>query len=112
MIYLVIFILFTIITQVLLKQSSIQNSDLKVGSYLTTMFRNHKVLFAYALSGINVFVWILALTKTTLLIAFFVTSSIYVIMVFVDHYFFNQKLNSVKFLGAFFISIGVILSML
>jgi drug/metabolite transporter (DMT)-like permease len=112
MIYLILFILLTILSQVLLKQASLNNVDLKTGSYLVRMLKTPKVLFAYALSGINIFIWIIALSKIPLITAFFIASSIYVIMVLVDHFLFKERINFIKVLGAFFISIGVMLSLI
>tara|TARA_B110000037_G_C17113326_1_gene502728 strand:- start:1036 stop:1380 length:345 start_codon:yes stop_codon:yes gene_type:complete len=112
MIYLIFFLSLTIFSQVLLKQASLRNVELKSGSYLLQMFKTPKVIIAYGLSGINIIIWIIALSKISLLTAFFMASFSYVIMVFVDHYLFNEQINYVKIIGTFFISIGVVLNIL
>lgn len=112
MIYVFTFIVLTIISQVLLKQASIKNSKLKTGYYLLYMFKTPKVFFAYFLSFLNIFIWIIALNKTSLIIAFFSTSSIYVIMIFVGHFILNESINVVKIVGALIITIGVILNLI
>jgi len=112
MTHLILFIILTIASQILLKQTSLKNMELKTWPYLFSMVKNPRVLLAYGISGLNLFVWIIALSKISLLSAFFITSSIYVIMVFIDHLIFKEKLNVTKLLGALFISAGVILSII
>jgi len=109
MFYLILFILFTVISQVLLKKASLKNVELASGSYLVKMFKTPTVIFAYGLSLLNVFVWILALSQVSLLVAFFFTSSIYVIMVLVDHFLFEEKLNIFKLCGVGLITMGIVL---
>lgn len=112
MIYLFFYIAITVLSQVLLKQASLKNLELKTSSYLLQMFKTPKVLVAYGLSGINIIIWIITLSKTSLLIAFFISSFSYVVMVFLDHYIFNEKINYVKILATLFITLGVILNIL
>ena len=112
MIYLILFIIITIISQVLLKQESFKNSKLKTSKYLFMMMTTPKVLFAYFLSGLNIFLWIIALSKTSLIIAFFSTSFTYVIMVFVGYFILNENINFIKITGAILITVGVILNLI
>ena len=109
MIYLLLFIILTTISQVLLKKESLRNINLKPTSYLISMFRSRSVILAYLLSTLNIFIWFLALTQISLLVAIFFSSIIYVIMVFVDHFYFNEKINIFKLLGVSLISFSIIL---
>ena len=108
MIFLILFVVLTVISQILLKKASVKNEDRKSLSYLTRMLRTPSVLFAYSLSLVNIFVWILAISEVSLLLAFFFTSSIYVIMVMVDHFLFKQPVGLIKIIGIGFITAGVL----
>ena len=111
MVYLVLFVVLTSISQILLKKESLKISYLRSGSYFKRMILNPVVLSAYFLSLCNVFIWIMALTNNSLLNAFLFTSSIYILMVLIDAIFFKEKLNVFKLIGAGLISMGIILSL-
>jgi len=110
MLYLFTFIILTLISQVLLKKEALKKKDVAPNSYLLKMIQSPLVIFAYCLSFINVFIWLLALSELSLLVAFLSTSCIYVIIIFVDFFIFNQRITVLKLIGALFISTGIILS--
>lgn len=111
MIYLIIYIVSTLLAQVLLKREALKEKD-NTKSYLLKMVKSPMVILAYSINLVNIFVWILALTEVSLLVAFFSTSCIYVIIIFVDKLMFNESLNLFKILGAISISIGIILNII
>lgn len=74
------------------------------------MLLNKKVLLAYSLGLLNIFIWILALTKVSLFKAVMVTSLSFVLMLFIDKWIFNEKISMQKLIGISFITIGVVLS--
>ena len=75
------------------------------------MVSNPKVVLAYSLSLINIFIWILALTSVSLYSAFMFSALSYVIMVMVDRFFFGERINLMKLIGIAAITSGVILSL-
>ena len=99
MVYLIAFIFFVVISQVLLKQASIMNKRYGTGAYLLRMIKTSKVITAYGFSALSIITWIIALSKNSLMEAVFFTGSIYVIMVVVDHFFFNERMNLMKIVG-------------
>lgn len=109
MIYLLLFIILTTVSQILLKKESLKKINLKTTSYLISMSTSRFVILAYLISSFNILIWFLALTQVSLLVAFFFSSLIYVIMVFVDHIYFNEKINIFKLLGVGLITCGIIL---
>jgi multidrug transporter EmrE-like cation transporter len=108
MIYLALFIIVTMFSQVLLKKASEKNAVSK--SYLINMIKSPSVIIAYGCNFVNVFVWIMALSEVSLLFAFLSTSSIFILMIIVDAIFFKEPVNFFKYLGAGFICLGVIVN--
>lgn len=101
----------TLVAQVLLKMEALKQKS-ATSSYLLKMVKSPLVIFAYGLNLINIFVWLLALTEVSLLVAFFSTSCIYVIIIFVDRLIFKENINMFKLLGAISISAGIILNII
>jgi len=112
MIFLIIFIGLTIISQVILKAESIKKSNASTKNYLKFMLLNPKILLAYSISLINIFIWIFALTKLSLLTAFMFTSVTYILMLLVDFIFFKEQINYIRLIGGFSITIGLIASII
>jgi len=110
MLYLIIYILITLIAQVLIKKEALKKKDTAPNSYLLKMVQSPIVVFAYCLNLTNIFIWLLVLSELPLLIAFISTSCIYVIIIFIDYFIFNQKITALRLIGALFISAGIILS--
>ena len=110
MIYLIIYILLTLLSQVILKFESKKNYKQQTGSYLKKMLLNYRVIIAYGISFLNVLVWILALRKNTLFTSVLFTSLIYVLILFADKLFFRDPIDLKKIIGASFIVLGVLLS--
>ena len=79
--------------------------------FILKMVSNPKVVLAYSLSLINIFIWILALTSVSLYSAFMFSALSYVIMVMVDRFFFGERINLMKLIGIAAITSGVILSL-
>ena len=107
--FLVLYILLTFCSQILIKKASVKLEDSE-GSYLIKMYKNPSVLIAYGISFFNLFVWILALRENSLSLAVLSTSSTYIIAIFIDKYFFNEKLSINKITGAFLITLGIIIN--
>jgi drug/metabolite transporter (DMT)-like permease len=107
MIYLILFILIQLLTQLILKKQSIKYSKLNSKSYILKMYCNPFVIIAYVLSFFNLIIWIIAISKTSLFTATLIGASSYIIIVFIDSYFFNEKINYLKLLGVSFILIGI-----
>ena len=110
--YLIIFVILTIVSQILLKKVSLRNAEQKTKTYFLQMIKDPMVILAYGLSFVNVIIWIMALSTVPLLTAFLFTSVVYVLMVFIDHWFFNERINMMKLMGAGLISGGIILSLI
>jgi len=108
MIFLVIYVFITIVSQTILKVESTKKSVSNENNYLLKMMLNAKVIFAYFLSLCNLFIWVFALTKITLLEAVFFTSFSYVLFVLVDKYYFKESINNYKIVGVLFVTIGVL----
>lgn len=107
--YLLVFVILKIISQVLLKKASLQKKTLLAKSYIVNMFTTQKVLIAYSISFVNIFIWILALSKSSLISAVMFSSFSYVLMLFVDYLFFGQKIHLHSLIGATLIVFSVIL---
>lgn len=112
MIFLIIFIVLTITSQVILKKESIKKHEASTKNYLKFMLLNLKILLAYIISMLNIFIWIFALTKLSLLTAFMFTSITYVLMLLVDFIFFKEQINYIRLIGGFLITIGLIISII
>lgn len=77
-------------------------------SFISFIIKSPLLIFSYFLSLINIFFLILALSKIPLYTAYIYMGSIYILSVMADHYFFNNKMNYIKFLGAFLIFFGIL----
>ena len=112
MIFLIIFIVLTITSQVILKTESIKRSEASTKNYLKFMLLNPKIMLAYSISMLNILIWIFALTKLSLLTAFMFTSVTYVLMLLVDFIFFKEQINYTRLIGGFSITVGLIISII
>lgn len=110
MIYLVIFISLNTLSQVILKKESNSLESLKNHHFIINMFKNYKVILAYIISFIGIFIWILALSEITLIEAIILSSISYVIMFIVDYIIFKVKVSKNKIIGASLILFGILLS--
>ena len=109
MIFMLIYIFLTLFSQVILKKNAIKNKNIKTGGYIIKMLKSPSVIFAYSISFINLFVLIIVLFLLPLLSAYIYMSSLYILSILIDHFYFKQKLNFIKILGALFIIFGIIL---
>jgi drug/metabolite transporter (DMT)-like permease len=73
------------------------------------MYSNYRVLLAYMVTFINIFIWIFALRVVSLSTATVLASSNYVLIVFVDKIFFNEEIKARNLIGAILISLGVLI---
>ena len=109
MIFLVILIIIKVISQALLKKESLKNYNTKSSHYLLTMLSSYRVILAYILSFLNLFIWVIALSEVTLAYAVIFSSISYILILFIDKFFFKIKINWNKILGSILIIISVIL---
>jgi drug/metabolite transporter (DMT)-like permease len=110
MFYLIVFVFLTLLTQVLLKKESLKITEKSSGKYVFKMLSSPVVILAYSLSLLNMLLFVLVLTQMSLSKTLFATSSLYVLIIIVDYFFFNEKVNLVKLIGGFSISCGVIIN--
>ena len=110
MIYVVIFILLSTLSQVILKKESNSLEILKNHHFIINMLKNYKVILAYIISFIAILIWILALSEITLLEAIILSSISYIIMFIVDYIIFKVKVSKNKIIGASLILFGILLS--
>ena len=109
MIFLVILILIKVISQALLKKESLKNNNAKSSHYLLKMLTSYRVILAYILSFLNLFIWVIALSEVTLVYAVIFSSISYILILFVDKFLFNIQINWNKIIGSILIIISVIL---
>jgi multidrug transporter EmrE-like cation transporter len=69
---------------------------------------NISIVVGLLLYGISTIVWIVALSRTQLSIAYPMVSLSYIIVVIASYFIFSEPLNLQKILGLVFIMIGVV----
>jgi len=105
------FLVFSIATlcagQLLLKKSALMIPNLPNLLYLA-----FKPLFMLALisCGLSMLSWLYVLQHLPIGRAYMFVSSAFIILPILSHYFFGEELNTLFFIGAFFIIFGVILT--
>jgi drug/metabolite transporter (DMT)-like permease len=107
MIWLAVYLLLSLVIQIFLKIEANRFLSLSNLSFLKNLYSRPLVLFAYSMSALNTFVWILVLTEYSLSTATMASSSLYVLFALVDYFIFNVKLDRLNLFGAVFISLGV-----
>lgn len=112
MIYLLIYILVSLTSQTLLKRASLQNDGNKNLGFLVSMYKNHKVILAYAISFGNIFIWVFALREVSLSAATLMASTNFVLIVLVDRLFFGEEIKIKSLIGVLLISMGVALDVI
>jgi len=112
MIFISLFIILTIVSQIIIKRESLKKSNANFKNYLSFMLSNVRILLAYSLSFINILIWIFSISKLSLLTAFMFTSVSYVLMLFVDLLFFKEQINFIKLIGSISITLGLIISII
>ncbi|NOV00271.1 EamA family transporter [Paenibacillus planticolens] len=86
-------------------QLILYNGKLKILVHLITNVSIISGLFLYGLSTI---IWIVALSRTQLSIAYPMVSFSYIIIAIASYFIFNEPLNAQKIIGLLIIVIGVI----
>ncbi|WP_346010338.1 EamA family transporter [Paenibacillus sp. SYP-B3998] len=84
---------------------SLQDGAIKLFIQFTT---NLSILSGLLMYGLSTIVWIVALSRIQLSIAYPLVSLSYIIVVILSYFIFNEPLSLQKILGLVFIIIGVI----
>ena len=101
------------LVSLILIRKAVQRNDSKNNlSFLVGMYSNYRVVLGYLISFCCLFIWIFALREINLSTATIIASSSYVLIVFIDKFFFNEEIKIRNLIGVFFISIGIILDII
>lgn len=95
--------------QLLFKIGAARTNAASVPEFLTSALMNPVLIFAVALYGCTILVWIYVLNKLPLSIAYPVTGLAYIIVPVLSYYLLGEKLSPMLLVGSFFILIGITL---
>ena len=112
MINLILYIILNLTSQVLVKKATLKNTSKKNLSFLFGMYTDYRVIIGYSLTFSSLFVWVFALRVVNLSDATIIVSFNYVLIIFSDYFFFNEEIKARNLIGAFLISLGIIIDVL
>lgn len=95
--------------QLLFKMGSARINVSSLSEFLGSALLNPILIFAVALYGGTILVWIYVLNKLPLSIAYPVTGLAYIIVPVLSYYVLGEKLSPMLLVGSFFILIGITL---